>query len=479
MMTAALKKAFAERRCEDTPHLTILSGGRTWNVSLAGTQILGRAPYRYSARPTGAFAYTILPSDISGDTALPTDTSGNTDRPSDDCLPTVPPGVNHFVPEPSPREISDILIDSRALSKHQGLFSTGEDGCFYTDAGSGGMTIYNGTLLPAHSAQRLHDGDLLRICAGNGFPEDHDVLMIFTDHTGKPRTHEAAPTAVPSPHSGKKNSLEVNIRERAAGIGIRRKVLLRDIRFEIPAGSMVLILGGSGAGKTTLMNVMMGYEPADASILYAGEDLYQNYDCLKYEIGYVPQQDLLRLNDTVEDTLENAAAMRLPSSLSKADVENRLNDTLAVLGLETCRNTLAGKLSGGQRKRLSIGVELIGNPSLFFLDEPDSGLDGSMAAQLMYCLRKIADMGKTVTVISHSPDRAASLFDYVIVLAKDNLDGSGRLAFCGTTREALECFRVGSLEQIVRKINRRGEGGEGLGDYYIGAWNGRLRKLQA
>ena len=160
------------------------------------------------------------------------------------------------------------------------------------------------------------------------------------------------------------------------------------------------------------------------------------------------------MNDTVQSTLDNAARMRLPAGLSDAEYQAAVDRTCNLLGLDRERNSLVGKLSGGQRKRLSIGVEYIGNPSLFFLDEPDSGLDGTMARSLMENLRAIADQGKIVLVISHSPDRAFELFDKVIVLAKGS-----------------EFFEVDSLEHIVKRINRPDEGGDGLADHFINKYN--------
>ena len=269
-------------------------------------------------------------------------------------------------------------------------------------------------------------------------------------------------------------SLSIDIHDRSVGSARSPKVLLRDIRMDIESGSMVLVLGGSGAGKTTFINAVMGYEPANGKIIYNNVDLYKNYDKMKYEVGYVPQQDLLRMNDTVDDTLLNAAQMKLPAGTKSSEINARLDETMEILGLVPQRDSLVGKLSGGQRKRLSIAVEYIGNPALFFLDEPDSGLDGTMAEQLMQNLRQIADFGKIVIVISHSPDRAFDLFDKVIVLTKDSVEGSGHLAFYGSPSEALRFFEVDSLEHVVKRVNRTDEGGDGLADFYIEKYN-RMR----
>lgn len=262
-------------------------------------------------------------------------------------------------------------------------------------------------------------------------------------------------------------SLYIQIEERNVWNRLRKKTILRDINLQIEGGSLVLILGGSGAGKTTFMNAVMGYEPAKGRVVYGNNDIYREYEKMKYEIGYVPQQDLLRMEDVVYDTLDNAAQMRLPDSLTAQQREMRVLQTLEMFGLSRERNSLVGKLSGGQRKRLSIAVEYIGNPSLFFLDEPDSGLDGVMAKELMLSLRRIADQGKIVMVISHSPDRAFDLFDKVIVLAKSSADDSGRLIYFGGPAEACRFFETTTLEGIVGRINRKDEGGEGLADFFL------------
>ena len=124
------------------------------------------------------------------------------------------------------------------------------------------------------------------------------------------------------------------------------------------------------------------------------------------------------------------------------------------------------KLSGGQRKRLSIAMEFLSNPTLFILDEPDSGLDGVMARKLFLKLRQIADQGKIIIVITHTPDRVIDLFDDVIVLAKDS-NRTGRLAYFGPIQGAREFFGKETMEEIVMAVNREEEGGEGRADEFV------------
>jgi len=260
--------------------------------------------------------------------------------------------------------------------------------------------------------------------------------------------------------------LVIHIRERNVWQLFRKQTLLKDIDIKIAPGNMVMILGGSGAGKTTFVNAVMGYERATGEIRHNDIDVYKHYDKVKHDIGFVPQQDLLRLEDRVYNTLENAADIKIRGSNHKQKAE-RINKVLDDLGLSRERNNYVRKLSGGQRKRLSIAVELLSDPSLFILDEPDSGLDGIMARSLMEKLRDIAYSDKIVMVITHSPDRVRDLFDKVIILAKSEEDNVGRLAFYGSINDAMTFFETDSLEKIVKKINRLDEGGEGLSDYYI------------
>jgi ABC-type multidrug transport system ATPase subunit len=176
--------------------------------------------------------------------------------------------------------------------------------------------------------------------------------------------------------------------------------------------------------------------------------------------------DLMRGNDTVIRTLTDAALLRLPANTPYEELTARVNEVLEQFGLTSVKGSLVEKLSGGQRKRLSIAMEFVSDPYLFVLDEPDSGLDGVIARDLMRRLRKIADQGKIVIVITHTPDRVADLFDDVIVLAKDSRK-TGRLAYYGSIEEAREFFGTDSMEGILKLINQPDEGGDGLSDEFV------------
>ena len=263
-----------------------------------------------------------------------------------------------------------------------------------------------------------------------------------------------------------KVGLSVNVESRATFEAFRRKYLLRDIHMNIKPGRMVLLLGGSGAGKTTLINAIIGYEPAKAKILLNGVDVYKHYNDMKYQIAMVPQQDLMRYDDTVYKTLSDSAVLRLPEEVSAKERSKKVKQVLNEFGLASVSSSEVEKLSGGQRKRLSIAMEFISDPYLFVLDEPDSGLDGVLARDLMTRLRDIAKQGKMVIVITHSPDRVLDLFDDVIVLAKD-ANKVGRLVFFGSIEESKEFFGTDKMEEVVKMINSTGEGGEGKADKLI------------
>ena len=260
--------------------------------------------------------------------------------------------------------------------------------------------------------------------------------------------------------------LSVNLKDRHVTEFFRKKYLLKDIHLAIPQGHMVLLLGGSGAGKTTFLNAINGYEKADAKVLLNGSNMYTEYKKMQYEVGFVPQQEMVRVKDTVENTLLDAAELRLSVDIPEKERKKRVKEVMEIFGLTPVAGHMVGKLSGGQKNRLSISIEFLSNPSLFILDEPDSGLDGVMARKLFQRLRMIADTGKIVIVITHTPDRVADLFDDVIVLAKDS-SRTGRLAFYGSIDEARTFFGRERMEEIVKSVNRKEEGGDGLADEFV------------
>ena len=262
------------------------------------------------------------------------------------------------------------------------------------------------------------------------------------------------------------SGLSLDLRERTAKDFGKKRYLLKDIALDIPNGSLVLLLGGSGAGKTTLVNAIIGYEKADATVILNGSDVYKDYATMKYRIGFVPQKNLIRGNDTVQRTVGDAALLRLPKDVDGKERKGKTQEVMDLLGLSAGADGLVSKKSGGQLRRISIAMELVTDPELFVLDEPDSGLDGVIAREIFTKLRAIADEGKIVIVITHTPDRVVDLFDKVIVLARDS-GRVGRLAFYGSPQEAREFFGKDTMEGVVMSVNRKEEGGDGLADEYI------------
>ena len=263
-----------------------------------------------------------------------------------------------------------------------------------------------------------------------------------------------------------KEGLSIHLKERTIRDFGKKRSLLKDVALNIPLKSLVLLLGGSGAGKTTLINAVIGYEQADATILLNGADVYKDYDSVKHKIGFVPQQNLIRGKDTVIRTVNDAASLRLPTTLPENKRNDKIKEVMELLGLTNGQSGLVSKKSGGQLRRICIAMELVTDPELFVLDEPDSGLDGVISREIFVKLRQIADEGRIVMVITHTPDRVTDLFDKVIVLGKDT-DHVGRLAFYGTPDEAKEFFGKDTMEQIVMSINSKEEGGEGRADEFI------------
>lgn len=226
---------------------------------------------------------------------------------------------------------------------------------------------------------------------------------------------------------------------------------LRDIGLSIAPGELVAIIGASGAGKTSLIEALCGVTPpSQGTVEYDGVDYYANQRDFRTALGYVPQDDIIHRELSLARTLRYAARLRLPRDTPKAEIERTVRWVLDVLGLTSRADVRIGSLSGGERKRASIAVELLTGPQIFFLDEPTSGLDPASAYDLMRLLRRLADLGTTVVFSTHRPFDVEHC-DRVVVLEQ-----GGALAFAGTPIAARSFFGVGSVEEIYVELEAPG-----------------------
>jgi ABC-type multidrug transport system ATPase subunit len=210
------------------------------------------------------------------------------------------------------------------------------------------------------------------------------------------------------------------------------KVLLDDVTFPVGEKCLLAIVGPSGSGKSTLLRALTGLRPADQGVVtYDGRDLYHDYAELRSRIGLVPQDDILHSVLTVRRALLYAAELRFPDDTSPRERERRVDEVLIQLGLDHRADTRISALSGGQRKRVSVALELLTKPSLLFLDEPTSGLDPGLDKSVMHLLRDLADDGRTVAVVTHSVANL-DVCDRLLVMAP-----GGKIAYFGPPGEAL------------------------------------------
>jgi ABC-type multidrug transport system ATPase subunit len=234
-----------------------------------------------------------------------------------------------------------------------------------------------------------------------------------------------------------------DVPNRSGGGKIR---LLDDVDLTIQPNEFVGLLGPSGAGKSTLMDSINGMRPATSGhVLINNLDLYQHLDSLKQSIGYVPQDDIIHRELTVYRTLYYVARLRLSRDVSTREIDQIVNEVMDVTGLSERRDVPVGQLSGGQRKRVSIAVELITKPSVIFLDEPTSGLDPATEEKIMKLFRQIAESGRTVILTTHAMENVR-LFDKIVVMMR------GKLVFYGAPQEALEHVGAESFKELYDRL---------------------------
>ena len=231
------------------------------------------------------------------------------------------------------------------------------------------------------------------------------------------------------------------------GRGRKTFVTGNHVSLNIRPGELVAIIGGSGAGKSTILNCMCGYlPPAEGDVYINGINLYENFDSLKKIIGYVPQSDIVYDNLTLYDMLSYTAKLRLPPDTSEKEREEAIQRAIRLVELEEKTDSFIRSLSGGQKKRASIAVELLSDPNLMFLDEPASGLDPGTERNLMHSLRRMADSGKTVILVTHSTLQLA-LCDRIVFMGK-----GGNLCYFGSLQEAQQFFGVSDVVDVYNMI---------------------------
>jgi ABC-type multidrug transport system ATPase subunit/pSer/pThr/pTyr-binding forkhead associated (FHA) protein len=226
--------------------------------------------------------------------------------------------------------------------------------------------------------------------------------------------------------------------------------ILKNISVTFQPREFVVVVGQSGGGKSTLVDAIAGYRPAThGTVTVNGIDAYKNFDAIRNDIGFVPQRDIIHMELTVYQALDYAAQLRMPKDTTKEERHQRVMEVLDDLDLAHRKDVQISGLSGGQQKRVSIGVELLTKPGLFFLDEPTSGLDPGTETALMQLMRHLADQGRTIVLVTHAT-KNVMLADKVVFLAR-----GGYLAWFGPPNEALEYFdkyrsererRTGSME---------------------------------
>ncbi|MFF0290695.1 FHA domain-containing protein [Streptomyces sp. NPDC005262] len=302
---------------------------------------------------------------------------------------------------------NDLVVNDLTVSHRHAELRAHPDGTYeIVDLGSHNGTYLNGQLV---GRAPVAAGDIVGI-GHSEFSLVGDVLQEFVD-TGE---------------------VSLDVQDLAVTVEGGRKKLLDDVSFPVGEKCLLGVVGPSGSGKSTLLNALTGLRPADeGSVLYDGRDLYHDYAELRHRIGLVPQDDILHSQLTVHRALGYAAELRFPHDTDPSERRARVTEVIRELALEKRTEQPIHSLSGGQRKRVSVALELLTKPSLLFLDEPTSGLDPGMDRSVMHMLRGLADDGRTVIVVTHSV-LSLDVCDRLLVLAP-----GGKTAYYGPPDDAL------------------------------------------
>ncbi|MFJ1930630.1 FHA domain-containing protein [Streptomyces sp. NPDC088131] len=333
---------------------------------------------------------------------------------------------------------NELVVSDLQVSRNHAEFHATPDGRFeIRDLGSHNGTYVNGQPLSKSGSALIGANDIVGV--------GHSTFRLVGD-----RLEEFVDTG------------EVSFAARHLTVTVDGgKQILKDVSFGVPEKSLIGVIGPSGSGKSTLLKALTGYRPADqGEVLYDNRNLYKQFAELRQRIGLVPQDDILHKELTVTKALRYAAKLRFPADTTEAERQSRILEVLAELKLDIHKDKKVTSLSGGQRKRVSVALELLTKPSLIFLDEPTSGLDPGMDRDVMQLLRGLADDGRTVLVVTHSVAELA-ICDKLLVMAP-----GGAVAYFGPPEEALNFFGYGSWADVFSAF-------ENYRDYdWAGRWRG-------
>lgn len=337
---------------------------------------------------------------------------------------------------------NDLVIDDLVVSRRHAELRALPDGTYeIADLGSHNGTYLNGR--PVTSAP-VGPGDIVGI--------GHSALCLVGDEL-----QEYVDTG----------EISLDVQDLTVAVDNGRRTLLDRVSFPVGEKCLLAVVGPSGAGKSTLLNALTGQRPADhGTVLYDGRDLYRDYAELRQRIGLVPQDDILHVQLTVRSALSYAAELRFPQDTAKAERRARVDEVIRELGLEQRAEQPVHSLSGGQRKRVSVALELLTKPSLLFLDEPTSGLDPGMDRSVMHMLRALADDGRTVIVVTHSV-LSLDVCDRLLMLAP-----GGRVAYYGPPEDALAFFGFEQWPEAFEAFERD-QDRDWAGDYRASPFHGR------
>ncbi len=333
---------------------------------------------------------------------------------------------------------NELVVSDLQVSRHHAEFHATPDGRFeIRDLGSHNGTYVNGQPITKGGSALLGPNDIVGV--------GHSTFRLVGD-----RLEEFVDTGDIS-FSARHLTVEVD----------GGKQILKDVSFGVPEKSLIAVIGPSGSGKSTLLKALTGYRPANqGDVLYDNRNLYKQFAELRQRIGLVPQDDILHKELTVKKALKYAAKLRFPADTTGAEREARIDEVLRELKLDIHKEKKITSLSGGQRKRVSVALELLTKPSLIFLDEPTSGLDPGMDRDVMQLLRGLADDGRTVLVVTHSVAELA-ICDKLLVMAP-----GGAVAYFGPPEEALNFFGYDTWADVFSAF-------ENYRDYdWAGRWKG-------